>query len=188
MEIEAIHNQFHKTLYSYILTRVRSAEDASDILQEVFIKISLKINSLADGERLKSWIFAIVRNTIIDYYRKSANNRSTALTDQVINDAIDENDEDATQGLDKCLKGFIQQLPEEYRLIIIDSEIKGIKQKDLIKKYNLAYSSVRSRVQRGRARLKEMLTRCCKIETDTRGNILESTPKDSCNNSCGDCD
>ena len=175
-------------LYNYIAVRVNNSDDAADILQEVFIKISVKINSLADGEKLKSWIFAITRNAIIDYYRKNANSKRTDMTDKIINEVKNENDEDATKGLDKCLKGFIQQLPEEYRDIIIDSEIKGIKQKDLAVKYDLAYPSVRSRVQRGRIRLKEMLLNCCKIEADSRGNILEAASKNNCGNDCGDCD
>lgn len=188
MEINKIHNQFHNLLHNYIVTRVNNSDDAADILQEVFIKIASKLNSLADGEKLKSWIFAITRNAIIDYYRKNANNKKADITEKIINEVKNENDFDATKGLDKCLKGFIQKLPEEYREIIIDSEINGIKQKDLAEKYNLAYPSVRSRVQRGRSRLKEMLLNCCKIELDSRGNVLEAIPQNSCGADCGDCD
>jgi RNA polymerase sigma-70 factor (ECF subfamily) len=187
MEIKSIHNQFHKILFNYISVRVNNSDDAADILQEVFIKIAAKLNSLTDNEKLKSWIFAITRNAIIDYYRKNANSKRADITEKIINEVKAETDIDATKGLDKCLKGFIQKLPEEYRDIIIDSELKGIKQKDLAEKYNLAYPSVRSRVQRGRSRLKEMLLNCCKIEADSRGNILEATSKNNCGDACGDC-
>lgn len=187
MEVNKIHSQFHNLLYKYIAVRIKNSDDAADILQEVFIKISSKLNSLADGEKLKSWIFAITRNAIIDYYRKNAKNKKTDLTDKIINETKGESDIDTTKGLDKCLKGFIQKLPKEYRDIIIDSELNGIKQKDLAEKYDMAYSSVRSRVQRGRNRLKEMLLNCCKIEADSRGNILEASSKNSCGSDCEDC-
>ena len=186
MEINKIHNQFHNLLRNYIAARVSNSDDADDILQEVFIKISSKLNSLSDGEKLKSWIFAITRNAIIDYYRKNANNK-TDITEKMINEIKPETDFDSTKGLDKCLKGFIQKLPEEYREIIIDSEVKGIKQKDLAEKYNLAYPSVRSRVQRGRSRLKKMLLDCCTIELDSRGNVLEAIPQNPCAEDCGQC-
>ena len=186
MEINKIHNQFHNLLRNYIAARVSNSDDADDILQEVFIKISSKLNSLSDGEKLKSWIFAITRNAIIDYYRKNANNK-TDITEKMINEIKPETDFDSTKGLDKCLKGFIQKLPEEYREIIIDSEVKGIKQKDLVEKYNLAYPSVRSRVQRGRSRLKKMLLDCCTIELDSRGNVLEAIPQNPCAEDCGQC-
>ena len=86
MEIKSIHNQFHKMLFSYISARVNNSDDAADILQEVFIKIAAKLNSLADGEKLKSWIFAITRNAIIDYYRKNANSKRADITDKIINE------------------------------------------------------------------------------------------------------
>ena len=184
MEIKSIHSEFHKVLFSFISLRVKNRDDAADILQEVFIKIAEKLNTLSDSQKLKSWIFTITRNAIIDYYRKNSNSIRTDITDKIINEMKEETDEDATKGLDKCLKGFIQKLPEEYRDIIIDSEIKGIKQKDLTEKYKLAYPSVRSRVQRGRSRLKEMLLNCCRIEADSRGNIIEAECKTKC---CDDC-
>ena len=187
MEIKSIHNQFHKILFNYISVRVNNSDDAADILQEVFIKIAAKLNSLTDSEKLKSWIFAITRNAIIDYYRKNANSKRAVITEKIINEVKAETDIDATKGLDKCLKGFIKKLPEEYRDIIIDSELKGIKQKDLAEKYNLAYPTVRSRVQRGRSRLKEMLLNCCKIEADSRGNILQATSKNNCGDDCSEC-
>ena len=188
MEVKAIHNQFHNTLLSFISNRINDRDDAEDILQEVFIKISNGINSIDDKEKLKSWIFTIARNAITDYYRKSANKIKIDITEKLIDETQEEIDIDNTKGLDKCLKGFIQKLPEEYRDIIIDSELKGIKQKDLANKYNLQYPTIRSRVQRGRTRLKEMLLKCCKIEADNRGNILGATPKDNCADSCGDCE
>lgn len=187
MEINQIYKQFHQLLYNYIAVRVKDSNDAEDILQEVFIKISSKLDTLTNGEKLKSWIYTITRNAIIDYYRKNANNKKTELTDKIIDEALAETEFDATKGLEKCLKRFIQKLPKEYREIIIDSELTGIKQKDLAIKYELAYSSIRSRVQRGRTRLKEMLTACCKVELDSRGNILETTPQNSCSSSCENC-
>jgi RNA polymerase sigma-70 factor (ECF subfamily) len=82
---------------------------------------------------------------------------------------------------------MINQLPEEYKNIIIDSELKGVKQKDLAVKYSMAYSSLRSRVQRGRDRLKQLLLNCCHIEADVYGNIIETRDKNNCEDSCQSC-
>ncbi len=176
MEIAEIHNEFHSVLNNYIVKRVNNRDDAQDLLQEVFIKIYGNISGVDKKENLKSWLFTITKNTIIDYYRKNANKAKLTSADSVT-DVINEQDFDRTKELEKCIHHFIEQLPDEYREIIIDSEIKGIKQKDLGDKYGLAYPSVRSRIQRGRARLKEMFMDCCKIEVDRRGNILEAIPK-----------
>lgn len=184
MEINTIHNQFYIVLGNYIKARVNNRDDAADILQEVFIKVNDKLSVLNDKSKLKNWIFTITRNAIIDYYRKNSHQKSE-LTDRMIEEIVHETDFDNTQGLDCCLKNFILRLPEEYRDIIMDSEIYGIKQKDLSEKYNLAYPSIRSRVQRGRIRLKEMLLDCCKIELDSRGNVMDVTSKKTC--SGGNC-
>jgi RNA polymerase sigma-70 factor, ECF subfamily len=187
MEIKSIHNQFHKMLLSYISTRVHNSDDAADILQEVYIKIVTKLDSLSEKTKLKNWIFVITRNAIIDYYRKGTNKKQVEITEKLVNEVIAVTEEDTTKGLETCLKRFIQKLPEDYRDIIIDSEIKGIKQKDLTEKYNLAYPSVRSKVQRGRSRLKNMLLDCCTIKADSRGNILDSNCKSDCDDDLNNC-
>lgn len=187
MEIKKLHIQFHNILSRYIAARVNNKDDVADILQEIFIKIVSKIDSLSDNEKLNSWIFTIARNTIIDYYRKNNKNGSAAITEKIMDEVQGEVDLDTTKGLDKCLKNFIKKLPEGYREIIIDSELKGTRQKDLAEKYNLAYPTVRSRVQRGRSKLKEMLLDCCKIESDSRGNIITASRINSCDDVCGDC-
>jgi RNA polymerase sigma-70 factor (ECF subfamily) len=188
MEIASIHSQFYKVLYSYIAGRIKNKDDAADILQEVFIKIAANLSSLTNKDKLKSWIFSITRNAIIDYYRKSKQRFQTDISDEILDELTEEKEEDVTKGLDKCLLNFIDRLPVEYRGIIVDSELKGVKQKDLVDKYDLAYPSVRSRVQRGRTRLKQMLLNCCKIEADSRGNIIKATLKKNHTGNCGPCE
>jgi RNA polymerase sigma-70 factor, ECF subfamily len=187
MEIKNIHTEFHEALLGYISSRISNKSDAEDILQEVFIKIAKSINTLSDEQKLKSWIFTITRNTITDYYRNNAGNSNISITENMIDETKEELTVDSTKGLDKCLAGFIQQLPDEYRDIIIDSELNEVKQKDLAIKYNMQYPTVRSRVQRGRARLKELLLGCCAVETDSRGNIVQSTLIGNCGDVCGNC-
>ncbi|MFZ6012499.1 MAG: RNA polymerase sigma factor SigZ [Bacteroidota bacterium] len=187
MEIAGIYQQFHSTLLSYIQSKVKTKEDAEDIVQNVFIKISVNISKLGEKEKLQSWIYAITRNAIIDYYRANANKRSVAIDENLEESLAEEKRADDTKGLEQCLSGMITLLPEEYRNIIVDSEIKGIKQKDLAEKYAMAYPSMRSRVQRGREKLKQLLHNCCHIETDTLGNILDAHNRKDCNGPCNSC-
>lgn len=187
MEIAGIYTEFHQSLLSYIRSKIRSKEDAEDILQNVFIKISGNLNKLSEQEKLRSWIYTITRNSIIDYYRTKASKQNTSLDEDLEEQIGEEETIDSTKGLDTCLTGMISSLPEEYKNIIIDSELKGIKQKDLAEKYNMAYPSMRSRVQRGRERLKQMLVNCCEIEADKHGNIISAQSKNNCNDGCSPC-
>ena len=69
MELAAIYTQFYNILLNFIKSRVSNHQDAEDIMQNVFIKVAMGIEDLNRKEKLKSWIYAIARNAIIDYYR-----------------------------------------------------------------------------------------------------------------------
>jgi len=188
MELAAIYTQFHQVLFGFVKSKINNHQDAEDIVQNVFIKVAAGVNDLNRKEKLQSWIYAIARNSIIDYYRTSTNKKNFSLEEDIAEIFTDEEYNDTTKGLDCCLVNFVNQLPEEYRDIIIDVEMKGIKQKDLAEKYNLAYPSIRSRVQRGREKLKQILLDCCHIEWDNRGNILDVVSRNVCEkDESGDC-
>jgi RNA polymerase sigma-70 factor, ECF subfamily len=186
MELADVYNKFRKSLFSYIYSKINNREDAEDILQNVFVKMHTNIETLSDKEKIQNWLYRITRNAIIDYYRSKANKkRKLELTEKFPADLEEERSSDNTKGMDRCLRDFIDQLPEEYKSIIIDSELKGISQKELSRKYDLEYVTLRSRVQRGRQRLHKMFTNCCSIQADKFGNIIGVNYKGSCESSCG---
>lgn len=188
MELAAIYTQFHQVLLGFVKSKVNNHQDAEDIVQNVFVKVATGVGDLNRKEKLQSWIYAIARNAIIDYYRANAGKSKLAIEGDVSDSFTDEEYNDTTKGLDCCLIDFVNQLPEEYRDIIIDVEINGVKQKDLADKYDLAYPSIRSRVQRGREKLKQILLDCCHIQWDNRGNILDVQLRPACGkDEVGDC-
>jgi RNA polymerase sigma-70 factor (ECF subfamily) len=184
MEITGLYTQFHSSLLSFIRSKIRSKEDAEDILQNVFIKISSNVDKLSDEQKLKSWIYTITRNTIIDYYRVNASQKKIPVDNEIEETILDEEYSDSTKGLDQCMTSMINLLPDEYKSIIIDAELNGIKQKDLAEKYGMAYPSMRSRVQRGRERLKQLFYNCCHIQTDSLGNIIQAVGRNDCDGPC----
>jgi RNA polymerase sigma-70 factor, ECF subfamily len=187
MEITIVYQQFNKVLYHYITKRVNSKEDAKDILQNVFIKISQKASTLSDEHKIKSWVYTITRNAIIDYYRTRTDSKYTELSEHLAERIEAPADKDDLGGLDECITLFIEQLPDEYREIVRESEIEGIKQKDLAEKYHMPYVSLRSRVQRGRERLKKRIMQCCSLKLDANGNLLELSHLNTCNSSSKSC-
>lgn len=187
MEVAGIYKQFHSELLSYIKSKVRSREDAEDILQNVFVKMSSGIDKLDEDVKIKNWIFTVTRNTIIDYYRVNANKKKLAVNEELDDQIAEVEEIDQTKGLDQCMGSMIGLLPDEYRDIIVESEIKGVKQKDLADKYGMAYPSMRSKVQRGRERLKQLFHNCCHIETDKLGNVMEAQGKFDCGGPCNPC-
>jgi RNA polymerase sigma-70 factor (ECF subfamily) len=80
---------------------------------------------------------------------------------------------DLAQEVIACFESVIQQLPEKYKVALELSELQGMSQKELSEQLGISYSGAKSRVQRGREMLKELLTGCCHIESDRYGNIID---------------
>jgi RNA polymerase sigma-70 factor, ECF subfamily len=184
MEVAGIYTEFHRSLLAYVRSKIRSKEDAEDILQNIFAKISTHADSLSGKEKIQNWLFTVTRNAVIDYYRVNGKKRNVELNESLSEKLLVEENTDDTKGLDNCVSTMIDLLPDEYKSIIEDSEIHGISQKELAEKYNMAYSSMRSRVQRGRERLKQLFYNCCHIKTDSHGNVLQAHGRPDCESPC----
>lgn len=174
--IETIWKEFHAKLRQFIIMRVNNNDDADDILQEVFIRIYKNISSLKDEQKLTSWFFQITRNVIIDYYRSKK--EIYELDDENLSDILAE--EDSFAKLSLGLDNFIDNLPPIYKEAILLTEIKGMKQRELAEKFGISLTSAKSRVQRAREMLKEMLLDCCNFEFDSAGKMCCFSQKINC--------
>lgn len=177
-DITRIWNDFHKELKGYIANVVKNQTDADDILQDLFIKIIQNNEKVNQSNNLRQYIYGMVRNAIGDYFRiKQRSNNDTeisvALTDE------DKQSLNATIAV-CCIKPFINQLPEKYKVALLLTEFQDVSQKDLAKKLNISYSGAKSRVQRGKEKLKEMILNCCAYQSDVYGNLMEAERK-NCN-------
>jgi len=163
---------------SFISKRISIEVDTDDILQEVFIRINNNIEDLMDDDKLHAWVYRITRNVIADYYRR--NNQSIELVEAPDDLAI-EPDEDLTSNVEiaACLTTMIDDLPEKYKQALLLTEFENLTQKELSEKMGLSLSGAKSRVQRGRGKLKEMLLGCCHLEFDRRGNVIDYQHKSS---------
>src|SRR6202051_4350002 len=67
---EQLWDAFHEPLQQFIRRRVSNEATAEDVLQDVFLKIHQRVETLKDVKKLESWIYQITRNPIIDSYRE----------------------------------------------------------------------------------------------------------------------
>lgn len=176
--IEQLYKQFSKKLQEFIFLRVADKQTAEDLVHDVFLKVHKNIDALKDSRKLESWIYQIARNTVIDFYRK----RKDARLDDAV-DIAEENDEDtAHKKISASMRSMINQLQEPYREALLAVEFGGMSQTDYAKQSGISVSGAKSRVQRARAMLKDMLMECCHFEFDRYGTILDYYP-----HSCSCC-
>nr|WP_321353776.1 RNA polymerase sigma factor SigZ [uncultured Draconibacterium sp.] len=181
--IESVWNEYYDQLLHFIRKRVSDKATAEDLLQNVFLKMLTNIESLKDSTKIKSWLFQITRNTIVDHFRKAKKSENIPLS---LSEENDEISDDVMEEVESWVLPFIISLPEKYREALILSEIKGMSQKEMAIYLGISYSAAKTRVHRGRLLLKQKLTECCIFYTDRYGNIMnyESNPNycKSCNN------
>ena len=178
---EKVWQEYHSRLRAFIKRRISDDAATDDMLQNVFLKMHAGLSSLKDETKLQSWLYQIARNAIIDYFRSQK--PTVELPDQLLQPEADPS-EKITQELSDCLQPMIQRLPETYREAVILSELKGLTQKEVAKVQGTSLSGAKSRVQRGRALLKEMLADCCRLEFDHKGRLCDYERKDKACDAC----
>lgn len=178
--IENIWHQMHDKLLSFILKKVPDKALAEDILQEVFIKIHDKIDTLKDDTKLQAWIYQITRNMIVDHFRGINKNDGTLAKDEQSSEDKESNElmEEAVQDI----INFMDAMPAEYCDPLCATEIDGMTIKDYAKKQGISYAAAKSRVQRSRKVLKDMMMDCCHYQFDKYGTVISITPNRCSNN------
>ncbi|MFF2876407.1 RNA polymerase sigma factor SigZ [Gottfriedia sp. NPDC057991] len=177
IQTEALWNEFNERLLFFIKGKISNKADADDILQNVFLKIHQNLGELKEEKNLKSWIFSIARNSIIDYYRSS---KVTEEFKEELEKVIESGEDNFNGEITCCIDDFINLLPEKYRETIRLYEFEELKHKEIAERLELSVSASKSRVQRGRNQLKLLLEECCKFQIDKYGNILDYQQKNIC--------
>ena len=178
---EKIWQEYHSKLRTFIQNKISDAAATDDILQDVFMKMHTGLDSLRDETKLRSWLYQIARNSIIDYFRSQ---KPTVEIPEWLPQPESDPIEKITLELSECLQPMIQQLPENYKEAIILSELKGLTQKEVAKVQGTSLSGAKSRVQRGRALLKIMLDDCCQFEFDRSGHLCAYERKGGGGDTC----
>ena len=179
--LEHIWHEFAEKLGRFIRARVSDPATAEDLLQDVFVKIQKQLGQLRDLAKLESWIYLIARNAIIDHYRTR---KETVEVPEMLPDEPDVNDGEI-QELKASFRRMIYSLPDPYREAVVLTELDGLTQQELATRLGISLSGAKSRVQRGRAQLKQMLDECCTFEFDRRGKVIGCEPREKAG--CKEC-
>jgi RNA polymerase sigma-70 factor (ECF subfamily) len=96
-----------------------------------------------------------------------------------------ENSGEPCAELTGCIRPMIAQLPQDYREAITLVELEGLTQQESAKRMGLSISGMKSRVQRGRRQLKQMLDDCCLIQLDGRRGVADFEARAPESSPCG---
>jgi RNA polymerase sigma-70 factor, ECF subfamily len=164
-------------LRPFIARRVSPA-DIDDVMQDVFVRMQRGLPQLRDEERFTSWLFQIARSSVAEHMRTRARHPiAEGDAEQEPAAESEEDDRETARQLAGCVSMFVAQLPSPYREAITLVELEGKTAKEAAEMVGVSVSGMKSRVQRGRAQLRELFDRCCEIALDARGKPTELTPR-----------
>lgn len=178
---EQLWHDVHERLTAFVARRVDDPADVADLVQTVFLRAHANAAAVTDQERLLPWLYSITRNAIADHYRSPVRRREVmgdAADDALEHGAPDEFDDapaeaTALAALSTCVRPMLQQLPPTYREALERVEFDGVSQVDVAAELGISVSGLKSRVQRGRAMLREVLLACCEISRSATGGVLD---------------
>lgn len=159
---------YQGTAYNLAYRVIGNGDAAADACQDAFIK-AYKAIAQYQGGSFKGWLLRIVTNTCYDYIRYKSRRPATSLDDLVEN-SEDHNDKLVSEAerpedhvlrreLNDLIQVGINQLPEDQRLVVVLSDIQGMAYQEIAEIIDEPLGTVKSRLSRGRSRLRDFLMR-----------------------------
>jgi RNA polymerase sigma-70 factor (ECF subfamily) len=156
---------YQRLAYSVAYRMLQDDEQAADAVQESFIKAYRALHTFQGGS-FKSWLMRIVTNTCYDALRARKRRATDSLDDlppgaqyaPYLTDSAESPHEYAERmELNHAIESNIAKLPEDQRLAVLLCDVHGYTYEEITEIANIPMGTVKSRISRGRARLRELL-------------------------------
>jgi len=156
-------------LFNFAYNLTYNESDASDLVQETYLKAYRFIDKYLQGTNAKAWLFKILKNAFINQYRKQSKKPTKVDFEEIISfhdeeepnrysGHIDLREEIYQNMMGDEVTGAINALPVDFRTVILLCDIEGFTYEEISKIIDIPIGTVRSRLHRARNMLKEVLT------------------------------
>ncbi len=179
LHFQDIYAAFYQKIRRY-LARLVGENDSEDVTQEVFLKVNAALGSFRGESGLSTWIYRIATNAALDHLRRTPQPTTEIPSD----DAEREGEPLRFRGemplidrqlvrkeMSSCIRNVIKKLPEEYRTVIVLSELEEFRNNEIAEILQVSLDTVKIRLHRARKKLKSELESLCCFYRDER-NVL----------------
>lgn len=177
LAFQAVHERFRSRVMRY-LTRLVGDGDAEDLTQSVMLKVSEGLPNFRGDSSLSTWIYRIATNTALDRLRR----KTIQAPDET---EVEWDEADVPQGaqtpsvettaireeMNACIREFIERLPENYKTVMVLSELEGFKNDEIAAILGLSLDTVKIRLHRAREKLRKDLGLGCSFHRDEEGEF-----------------
>ncbi|WPP50915.1 RNA polymerase sigma factor [Catalinimonas niigatensis] len=138
---------------------VKQDEASEDLMQEVMIKLFLRIKDFRSEAKFSTWLFTIIHSTCIDYLRKHKKNVHSIITEKLSDEVAEivDTEEEVTEAMsEKILEELLNHMtPEEKMLLLLKYKEKH-QIKDIQLTLNLSESAVKMRLKRAKEKINKL--------------------------------
>ena len=173
-EFQKIYIIFQPKILRY-LTHFIGESEAEDLTQETFVKVHLALGNFRNESQLSTWIYRIATNTALDRLRSPSFQRTVQVP---LSENLDESEiidkvicverekplieqQLIREEMNNCIRGYIEKLPENYRTVLVLSELEEFKNNEIADILGVTLNTVKIRLHRAREMLKEELRNNC---------------------------
>lgn len=179
-DFESIYQEFQPKIHRY-LCRLAGEGDAPDLTQAVFLKVSQSLGSFRGESAVATWIYRIATNTFHDHLlsAQAKQRRAEVLVDDT--GSVDDLADPAFSGTEReyirsemkaCIRGVVDQLPENYRTVLLLSEFEEFTNPEISEILGLSIDTVKIRLHRGRTALRKAMDCQCTLYHDERNELM----------------
>ncbi len=159
---------FTDQLYAAALRYTKNPDDARDLVQDTYLKAFTSFHQFEEGTNLRAWLYRVLTTTFINSYRKDQRRPQIAQAEledwqlaQAQSHTSDLGKSAETEALenlpDSDIKRALQEIPEEFRMIVYFADVEGFSYKEISEILGVPNGTVMSRLHRGRKQLREKL-------------------------------
>jgi RNA polymerase sigma factor (sigma-70 family) len=155
-EVARNHGRF---LYTVAYRLTGNHDDAQDLVQEVLLRVRKGLETYRPGS-LEGWLSRITTNTFLDETRRRRRRPVDPLPDEpdrVVPPAPGADVAAASEGLPDDVQDALRSLPPEYRAAVVMCDVVGLSYQEISTSLDVPVGTVRSRIHRGRALLRQAL-------------------------------
>jgi len=150
----------HRVFLRFLERRVRNRETAEDILQEAFGRAITSLGALRDEESAVAWFYRLLRNAVIDHYRRTA--ASSAAIERFAAELDDAVPPPEVRGeICRCVARLAPTLKPEYADALKRVEVDGLSVRAYAEEQGLSANNAGVRVFRARAALRKQVVASC---------------------------
>jgi RNA polymerase sigma-70 factor (ECF subfamily) len=149
-------------LYNFAVYLTRNPPEAYDLVQETYLRALRFSHRFEPGTHLRAWLFQILRNTFLTFYR--LREREVPIADDGVPDwdvpMFHDAPEDSSSAMEAHtdLERAMSRLPQDFRTVLLLAEVEGMPLEDVARVMGCPVGTVKSRIFRAKERLRALLS------------------------------